>query len=137
MSSPALTADVVALAPAAVLLIQRAREPFAGSWALPGGFVEAGERVREAAARELAEETSIDAGPMELLGVYDTPGRDPRGPTVSVVYLLLCDRELAARGGDDAGDARWFALEKLPPLAFDHATIVADAISCAARAPRS
>jgi 8-oxo-dGTP diphosphatase len=137
VSSPALTADVVALAPAAVLLIQRARDPFAGSWALPGGFVEAGERVREAAARELAEETSIDAGALELLGVYDTPERDPRGPTVSVTYLLRCDRELAARGGDDAGDARWFALDELPPLAFDHATIVADAISCAARGPRS
>lgn len=137
MSSPALTADVVALAPAAALLIQRAREPFAGFWALPGGFVEAGERVREAAARELAEETSIDAGELELLGVYDTPGRDPRGPTVSVTYLLRCDRELAVRGGDDAGDARWFALDELPPLAFDHATIVADAISCAARGPRS
>jgi 8-oxo-dGTP diphosphatase len=136
VSSPALTADVVALAPGSVLLIQRAREPFAGAWALPGGFVESGERVNEAAARELAEETAIDAGELELLGVYDTPGRDPRGPTVSVVYLLRCDRELDASGGDDAGDARWFGLSELPPLAFDHAAIVADAISREAGDPR-
>jgi 8-oxo-dGTP diphosphatase len=137
VSSPALTADVVALTRASVLLIQRAREPFAGSWALPGGFVEAGERVCDAAARELAEETAIEGGALELLGVYDTPGRDPRGPTVSVAYLLRCDRELDASGGDDAGDARWFALGELPPLAFDHASIVADALSCAARDPRT
>ena len=137
MSSPALTADVVALTPASVLLIQRSREPFAGAWALPGGFVEAGERVHEAAARELGEETAVEGVALELLGVYDTPGRDPRGPTVSVAYLCRCDRELTATGGDDAGDARWFALSDLPPMAFDHAAIVADAISCAARGPRS
>jgi 8-oxo-dGTP diphosphatase len=139
VKGPALTVDVVALAGApsrAVLLVQRANEPFAGSWALPGGFVEAGERVRAAASRELAEETAIESGALELLGIYDTPGRDPRGPTVSVVYVLRSDGELDARGGDDASDARWFALDALPALAFDHASVIADAISFAARAPR-
>jgi 8-oxo-dGTP diphosphatase len=139
VSGPALTVDVVALAgdpPRSVLLIQRRNEPFAGSWALPGGFVDAGERVVAAASRELAEETAVEADTLELLGVYDTPGRDPRGPTVSVVYLLRAGGELDARGGDDARAARWFSLEALPALAFDHATVIADAISFAAPARR-
>jgi 8-oxo-dGTP diphosphatase len=139
VSGPALTVDVVALAgdpPRSVLLIQRRNEPFAGSWALPGGFVDAGERVVAAASRELAEETAVEADTLELLGVYDTPGRDPRGPTVSVVYLLRTGDELDARGGDDARAARWFSLEALPALAFDHATVIADAISLAAPARR-
>ena len=139
MSGPALTVDVVALAgdpPRSVLLVQRRNDPFAGSWALPGGFVDAGERVVAAAARELAEETAIEADALELLGVYDTPGRDPRGPTVSVVYLLRTAGERDARGGDDARAARWFALDALPALAFDHATVLADAISFAAPARR-
>jgi 8-oxo-dGTP diphosphatase len=138
---PALTVDVVALAGEPprqrILLIERGGEPFAGSWALPGGFVESGERVAAAAARELREETAIEAGPLELLGVYDTPGRDPRGPTVSVVYLLRTDGELPATGGDDAAQARWFAVDELPPLAFDHALVIADALSSEGRARRS
>ncbi len=141
MKSPALTVDVVALTgvpPARrVLLVQRGGDPFAGTWALPGGFVEGDERVAGAAARELAEETGVAAGPLELLGIYDTPGRDPRGPTVSVVYLLRVDDELDARGGDDAADARWFGVESLPPLAFDHSLVIADALSRSARDPRS
>jgi 8-oxo-dGTP diphosphatase len=139
VKGPALTVDVVALAgdpPASVLLIERRGEPFAGSWALPGGFVEGGEGVVAAAARELAEETAIAAPALELLGVYDTPGRDPRGPTVSVVYVLRAERELEAHGGDDAADARWFTVDALPPLAFDHALVIADALSFGARGPR-
>jgi 8-oxo-dGTP diphosphatase len=130
---PMLTADVVVLAGAVetprVLLIQRGNPPFAGSWALPGGFVEQGEQVAEAAPRELAEETGlrVDAVALELLGIYDTPGRDPRGWTVSVVYIARVPGESAVAGADDAGDARWFAVEELPELAFDHALILADA----------
>lgn len=129
-----LTADVVALSIAAraprVLLVQRANPPFAGSWALPGGFVDEGERVLHAARRELAEETglSVDSR-LELLGVYDTPGRDPRGWTVSVVYLARTPDEPSVAGGDDASDARWFPADDLPELAFDHAFIVADALA--------
>jgi 8-oxo-dGTP diphosphatase len=126
-----LTVDVVALtdAPArSLLLVQRAHPPFAGEWALPGGFVEEGERVADAAPRELCEETGLQAGELRLLGVYDTPGRDPRGWTVSVVYLATVATEVEVTGADDARDARWFSIDALPRLAFDHASIIADAL---------
>ncbi|HXW59723.1 MAG TPA: NUDIX hydrolase [Solirubrobacteraceae bacterium] len=129
---PMLTVDVAVLAGApapALLLVQRAFEPFVGDWALPGGFVEEREPVRDAAPRELAEETSVHADALELLGVYDTPGRDPRGWTVSVAFLATIAAEAPARGADDARDARWFAADALPALAFDHAAIVADALA--------
>jgi 8-oxo-dGTP diphosphatase len=128
-----LTVDVVALVTGTrtprILLVQRANPPFAGRWALPGGFVEEGERVIDAARRELGEETGLQAGAMELLGVYDTPGRDPRGWTVSVVYLARLHRACSVTGGDDASEARWFPVDGLPELAFDHAVIVADALA--------
>ena len=130
-----LTVDVVVLATTemsrSVLLIQRGNAPFRGSWALPGGFVEEGEQVLEAAPRELAEETGLWVGELRLLGVYDTPGRDPRGWTVSVVYLARVSSETAVAGADDAADARWFAADELPDLAFDHALILADALAAA------
>lgn len=126
-----LTVDVVVLSDARVprlLLVQRAHPPFAGGWALPGGFVEEGEQVAEAAPRELAEETGLAAGSLRLLGVYDTPGRDPRGWTVSIAYLATACGEAPVKGADDARDARWFSTEDLPELAFDHAAIVGDAL---------
>jgi 8-oxo-dGTP diphosphatase len=126
-----LTVDVVALSAAAipgVLLVERGNDPFAGSWALPGGFVEEGERVLSAAGRELSEETGLHEQALELLGVYDTPGRDPRGWTVSVVFVAQLPYEAAVSGGDDAAAARWFPANALPELAFDHAAIVSDAL---------
>lgn len=128
---PMLTVDVVALTAARtpeVLLIQRGNPPYAGRWALPGGFVEEGEPVEQAAPRELAEETGLTVDSLRLLGVYDTPGRDPRGWTVSVVYLAALEQTQTVAGADDAADARWFAVDALPELAFDHALILADAI---------
>jgi 8-oxo-dGTP diphosphatase len=130
-AKPALTVDVVLLAgpaPRGILLIQRLNPPFEGMWALPGGFVEEGETVAVAAGRELLEETGVGVSGLRLLGVYDTPGRDPRGWSVSVVFVLAVEAELAARGGDDAADARWFASDRLPDLAFDHKLIVSDAL---------
>jgi 8-oxo-dGTP diphosphatase len=130
-----LTVDVVVLAATetsrSVLLIQRGNPPFRGSWALPGGFVEEGEQVLEAAPRELAEETGLRIGELRLLGVYDTPGRDPRGWTVSVVYLAHVPTESTVAGADDASDARWFAVDELPKLAFDHGVILVDALAAA------
>ena len=130
---PMLTVDVVVLAGSKtsqrVLLVQRRNPPFRGSWALPGGFVEQDEQIVEAAPRELAEETGAPVGELRLLGVYDTPGRDPRGWTVSVVYLARVPGQATVTGADDAQDACWFAAEDLPELAFDHALIVADALA--------
>jgi 8-oxo-dGTP diphosphatase len=128
-----LTVDVVVLASTAetprVLLVRRGSPPYLGSWALPGGFVDEGERVADAAPRELAEETGLKLGGLELLGVYDTPGRDPRGWTVSVVYVARVPSEAPIAGADDASDARWFGVHRLPELAFDHALILADALA--------
>lgn len=130
---PAFTADAVVFARANgarhVLLVRRGNEPFAGRWALPGGFVDEGERPEDAARRELAEETGFQfTGALELVGVYGDPGRDPRGWTVSAAYRAMPDTLPDVAGGDDAVEARWFPLDGLPPLAFDHARIVEDAV---------
>lgn len=125
--TPVLTVDaVISDAEKGVLLIQRARHPYAGHWALPGGFVEEGETVEQACTREAKEETGLTVEPVELLGVYSHPARDPRGHTVSVVFLCRCTGGVA-RGGDDAAAARWFADLGGVSLAFDHAAILADA----------
>lgn len=131
---PAFTADIVALTSVDdvrhVLLIRRGNEPFAGRWALPGGFADEGERPEDAARRELAEETGLCfSGALELIGVYGDPGRDPRGWTVSAAYLALFDDRAGVVGGDDAVEARWFPFDALPSLAFDHGCIVADAVA--------
>jgi len=134
---PALTADTVALREEGgqlqVLLVKRGRPPFQGWWALPGGFVDAFELPEAAARRELAEETGLVLGagvPFALVGVYGERGRDPRGWTVSVVYVARVPQNTpAVAGADDAADARWFEVQALPrPLAFDHDTVVADAV---------
>jgi 8-oxo-dGTP diphosphatase len=130
---PALTADMVVVAGPLgtrhVLLVQRGRPPYLGSWALPGGFLNEHETPDDAARRELAEETSLDvAGPLTLVGVYGELGRDPRGWTVSVAYAVDSGEDLPdVRGGDDADVAQWHPLFALPMLAFDHARILADA----------
>ncbi len=132
---PALTADTVVIAGPDdgrhVLLVKRGRPPFAGSWALPGGFLNKGEVPEHAARRELAEETSLDLPvPLALVGVYGEPGRDPRGWTVSVAYAADAGRELPeVRGDDDASAAAWHPLSALPHLAFDHDRILADALT--------
>lgn len=126
---PALTVDVAIVTREAVprvLLIQRKKEPFAASWALPGGFVEEGERLADAARRELLEETGVTACDLEQLYTAGNPGRDPRGWTVSVVYLAQVDpAAVKPVAADDASAVGWFALNALPPLAFDHAMLLA------------
>lgn len=112
-----------------VLLIERGHEPFAGMWALPGGFVDIDEPLEQAAFRELEEETGLRPKNLVFFGVYGQPGRDPRGRTISVVYRTLVWKDnCRARAGDDARQTRWILLDQLPPLAFDHNQIVSDAI---------
>ncbi|MFD9143994.1 NUDIX domain-containing protein [[Kitasatospora] papulosa] len=122
------TADVVVTTTDGfVLLIERGWDPHAGQWALPGGHVDPGETSRAAAARELAEEAGVYAGPEELnqVGTWDAPGRDPRGRYVTVAYQLTVISGTPAEAGDDAVNVRWWPLADLPPLAFDHADIIA------------
>ena len=132
--NPALTVDGVVLHRGAdgllaagprVLLVERGRDPFKGRHALPGGFVEYGEDPDRAVDREIAEETGLTGLPFRQFRVFGKPGRDPRGHTVSVVYVAAVIGDLpAVAGGDDAAAAAWHPLDRLPPLAFDHAEIL-------------
>ncbi len=108
------------------LLVKRRHPPFRGRWAIPGGFVEADEGLEEAARRELAEETGVDSLYLEQLYTFGEPKRDPRGRIVSVAYFALLDwKAVAVRAASDAKEARWFPVDAMPKLAFDHAAIVA------------
>jgi 8-oxo-dGTP diphosphatase len=125
---PGLTVDVALVTreePPRILLIRRKAEPFAGKWALPGGFVEENESLIHAARRELKEETGLDEVELEQLYAFGDPGRDPRGWTVSVVYLARSRGEVKTVAGDDASEVRWFPLDALPSLAFDHDAMLA------------
>jgi 8-oxo-dGTP diphosphatase len=125
--SPNLTVDGVLLEGNELLLIQRKHDPFKGLWALPGGFVEYGETTEEAILREMKEETGLIVRIGELVGVYSDPNRDPRGHTVSIVYLVERIRGTPC-GGDDAVIAQFFNYESLPALAFDHHKIINDVL---------
>ncbi len=109
-----------------IVLIKRKNEPFAGSWALPGGFVETNETVLAGAKRELKEETGISLMEYQLnfIGYFDEPDRDPRGRLISFAFEARVDSEVAIKAGDDAGEVRWFAINELPELGFDHHRII-------------
>jgi len=126
-----LTVDAVIMEGEKVLLVRRKKAPFRGSYALPGGYAEAGETLAQAVKREAKEETGLDVEPVRMIGIYDDPARDARG---NVTLAFLCAvRGGELRAGSDAGAARFFAIGRLPAgLAFDHARIIADAIEGAA-----
>ena len=125
--TPKLTADGAVLKDGKILLIRRKYDPFKGKWALPGGFVEYGERVENTVVREVYEETGLKTKIIDIIGVYSDPNRDPRGHTITVAYFLdIHDGKL--RSGNDASDAQFFDLKDLPKLAFDHDKIINDVI---------
>lgn len=125
----AVTVDLVLFdrtQPPRVLLVRRGQEPFAGQWALPGGFVEMEERVADAARREAKEETGAEVGEVHFIGYFDAPDRDPRHRTVTFAFWAQVDADgqnIAA--GDDAAEAAWLSVDELPStFAFDHADIL-------------
>jgi 8-oxo-dGTP diphosphatase len=124
--TPKLMVDVVIPSDDEVVLVRRGSEPFEGQWALPGGFVEVGETVRQAAVREAAEETGLAVEVSRLVGVYSEPDRDPRGHNVSIAFLAR------VLGGQMQASTDAAEVELLDPatveLAFDHRRIIADAI---------
>jgi len=120
--TPRLTVDLIIRCGGGLVLIERKNEPL--GWALPGGFVDVGETVEAAAVREAREETTLDVRLVRQLGAYSDPARDPRGHTVSIVFLA--DAEGEPVGADDAARAAVFRIDSLPALAFDHAKIIDD-----------
>lgn len=130
---PSVTVDVIIFTLRAndlqVLLIKRGHPPFEGMWAIPGGFVDIVESLEDAALRELEEEAGVRDVYLEQLYTFGDPGRDPRGRTITVAYFaLVTATAIHPRAGDDAAEARWWSVYDLPPLAFDHADILAYAL---------
>jgi 8-oxo-dGTP diphosphatase len=126
MRTPLLAVDAVILFGNGIVLIKRDRPPYQGCYALPGGFVEVGETVEDAAKREAKEETGLDIELQGLVGVYSDPGRDPRGHVVSLAFLARGMGTL--RSGSDARAAEVVSITRLPDLAFDHDKIIRDAL---------
>lgn len=128
---PAVTTDCVIFSfdgqQLKVLLIRRGIAPYKGKWAFPGGFLRMDESVEQCAMRELVEETGLQSKYMEQFKVYSDPNRDPRERVITVAFWALV-RMQDVKGGDDADDAQWFAIDKIPPLAFDHDSILRDAV---------
>ena len=109
-----------------VLLVNRGREPYKGKWAVPGGFIEMDEELKDAVARELAEETGLTGVHLEQMRTFGTVGRDPRGRQISITFTgIATTGQDKIRPGDDAAKARWFDIENLPEnLAFDHEEMI-------------
>jgi 8-oxo-dGTP diphosphatase len=126
---PAVTTDIILFhktdTELKVLLIKRNSEPFKDTWALPGGFMNIDETLEQTAKRELKEETGIDVEDLIQFRVFDDPNRDPRGRTISIVfYKFLESIPSRIKAGDDAAEAKWFSVKKLPELAFDHEEVI-------------
>ena len=123
--NPSLTVDGILIINHEILLIKRGNDPFKDMWALPGGFVDYGEKTEDAIKREMKEETGLICDITDLFGVYSDPNRDPRGHTVSIIYDLI-KKDGTLQCGDDASEVKFFQLSNLPPLAFDHDSIILD-----------
>lgn len=131
---PSVTVDIIVFTidrdVLQVLLIQRKNEPFRGKWAIPGGFVDKGETLERAAAREMYEETNVKDVPLYQFHTFGDPGRDPRGWTISVAFYSIVEKEkVNIKAMDDAQNINWFSINNLPELAFDHNKIINVALS--------
>ncbi len=128
---PSVSADVVVvdLKNQSLLLIQRKNDPFAGGWALPGGFMDMDESADATAIRELKEETGLVVSNVRQIGAYSAVDRDPRGRVVTVAFYANASESDHFAAADDAADAKWFPVGDLPRLAFDHSNILADGLA--------
>ncbi len=132
---PSVTVDIAIFRPLEgeyqILLIQRAKYPFKGKYALPGGFVEMDESLENAARRELFEETGVESIHLTQIQTFSDPDRDPRGRVISTCFgcVLETQDQIRIQAGDDAVDAAWFGLVSLPTLAFDHNLVIQAAIA--------
>ena len=124
---PAVTTDCVIFGfdseGLSVLLVERGIEPFKGCWAFPGGFMQMDEDAQTGAKRELKEETGLEADYIEQFGTFTEVNRDPRGRVVTIAYFALV-KKTEVKGADDAAQAKWFSIDSIPPLAFDHDRIL-------------
>ncbi|MEW6130136.1 MAG: NUDIX hydrolase [Acidobacteriota bacterium] len=129
---PSVTVDIVLFHESQngleLLLIKRRHDPYADLWALPGGFVDEHESLETAAARELVEETGLRRARFIQVGAFGDPGRDPRGHTVSIAFTAQLKSKPQVQGSDDAKDAAWHPVNRLPKLAFDHKKIIRAAL---------
>ena len=128
--NPIPTVDTIIQKYSQILVIRRKKEPFKGLFSIPGGFVNEGERVEDAAKREVKEETSLDIELVDILGVYSEPNRDPRGHMMSTVFIgeISPNNKVEALAQDDAAEIKWMNLEELgnTSFAFDHKKIISD-----------
>ena len=132
---PAITADCIVFAKCEdgvkLLLIERKNEPCRGCWAFPGGFMDIDETAEDAAKRELLEETGLVLDDIRQVGAFSKVDRDPRERVVTIAFYSIIEGEQVVKGTDDARRARWFSIEDLPPLAFDHEEILRKALAAA------
>lgn len=128
--NPIPTVDTIIQKNSQILLVRRKKDPFEGFLSIPGGFVNQGERVEDAAKREAKEETSLDIELVDILGVYSEPNRDPRGHIMSTVFIgeISPNNKAEALAQDDAAEIKWMTLEELDntSFAFDHQKILSD-----------
>ena len=125
---PSIAVDIILEKDDRLLVVLRKKDPFKGSLAIPGGFMKEGERVEDAATREMLEETNLNIEPIDILGVYSAPNRDPRGHVVSIVFIAKIISG-NAKAGDDADSFEWLTIEDLiknKRVAFDHIKILED-----------
>ena len=125
--NPIPTVDAIIQKSSSILLVKRKKEPYKNQFALPGGFVNEGETIEEAIEREVYEETSLKIHPIDILGVYSDPTRDPRGHMMTVVFIVLIIKGIAT-AGDDAKEISWIPIEKINEIkiAFDHKFVLRD-----------